>query len=383
MSKPCGLILSAGAVSGAHVRAGLDDQGGPAWDETVFRMLSGLDVASLVEGRPAPGHGMALTLASSGWWLRHLDDLAERLARLSGADVVALTACDVPAVSGWHLARADGQVQRRVVGGSSLAWVDGVAELVARPVDSRGAPPLEQIAWMVHGQDSRGAHLPGMVALRLDPSDPRQWETLVQVLGAALVHGWQWRPGPARDPGEQPPTEMRALILQGAVRLPGPPRWARATRAIAIRTAEDAIRGDGWVCLVPEQSPGQPAVYGSAVRMLQLAPLGDGSALGVLHPRAAVKVGEIRGGLATVEPQADDEADDPDGLARAVGLLTSRLHAAQPPVHIDHALLRASPDPASLIAWQIRISPEACQGYLAARGPVGRVRVLSDFLASG
>lgn len=383
MSKPCGLILATGAVTAEHITAALNDQGGPAWDQTVFRILAGLDVGSLVAGVPVQGEGTAISLASSGWWLRNLDDLAERLAQHSGVDLVALLGCPEPPASGWHLARADGQVERQVIVGSSRSWADGVGRLTGRSVELVQVPPLRRIAWMVHGEDQRGVHLPSVSNLRLDPRDTDEWEALVAARGSALAGGWVWRPGPDRDLDEEPPYRMRSLMLQGPVRLPGPPRWARATRAVAIRTAEEAIRTDGWVCLVPEQDRGRPAVYGTAVRLVQLAPLGDGSFLGVLHPRCAVRVGEIKGGIASIDPLSDDEPEDRQALGDALDLALVRLRARGLKVRYSARELRTSDDPAALLAWQMAMSAEHCQSYLAARGPIARARALAGFLSRG
>ncbi len=380
MSKPCGLILSVGVVTAEHVTAALNDQGGPAWDQTVFRILAGLDVGSLVAGVPVQGEGTAISLASSGWWLRNLDDLAERLARLSGSDVVALMGCPEPPTSAWHLARADGETEREVLVGSSRSWADGVARLTGHAFSLVQVPPLRRIAWMVHGEDQRGAHLPSISNLRLELDDAGAWEALVAARGAALVGGWEWKPGPDLDLEADVPFRMRSVMLQGPVRLPGPPRWARATRAVAVRTAEEAIRTDGWVCLVPEQDHGKPAVYGTAVRINQLAPLGDGSFLGVLHPRCSVRVGGIKGGIASIDPLTDNEPEDRQALGDALDEVIVRLRARRVQVQYTERELRTSDDPASLLGWQLAMAPEHCQRYLAARGPIARLKALSTYL---
>lgn len=380
MPQPCGLILATGAVTAEHVTAALNDQGGPAWDKTVFRILAGLDVGSLVAGVPVQGEGTAISLASSGWWLRNLDDLAERLAQHAGVDVVALMGCPEPPTSAWHLARVDGETDRQVIVGSSRSWADGVARLTGHSVQLVQVPPLRRIAWMVHGEDQRGAHLPSISCLRLDPEDSMEWEALVAARGSALVDGWDWRPAPELDLDAEPPFKMRSLMLAGPVRLPGPPRWARATRAVAIRTAEEAIRTDGWICLVPEQDHGKPAVYGTAVRILQMAPLGDGSFLGVLHPRRAVRVGEIKSGVAAIDPLTDNEPDDRQALGDALDELLVRLRARNLQIRYTARELRTSDDPAALVGWQLAMSADHCQAYLAARGPIARVKALADFL---
>ncbi len=169
-------------------------------------------------------------------------------------------------------------------------------------------------------------------------------------------------------------------MLQTAVRLPGPPRWAGATRAVAIRTAEEAVRADGWVCLVPGVD-GAAAVYGTAVRILQLAPLADGSALGVLHPLVAVRVGGIRSGVASVDVIPPGQTRDADELQAVLGLVVDGLRRLKLSVQCTERELRMSEDPAAMLGWQLVLPAETCQAYLAARDPTARLRALADYLA--
>ncbi len=292
-----GLLLAAGELTPEQVTEALHEQGGPAWDKTVFRLLTGVDVAALAAGTPGKGEGTAVSLASSGWWLRNLDDVAARLAAEAGCDVLAVFACDAPALSGWHVARADGTSSRGV--GEEHAWAAGVGALTG--ADAPIAPAdLTDVAAFVHGDDPKGADLPGLFCFGLDADRPEEWVALLEVRGAVLEAGTRWRPGVDRDPDESPPARMHSVRVRREVPQPGPPRWARAIRAMAIRAAEEAARGDGWICLIPEkeESGEQP----TAVRVLQLAPLADGSAMAVLHPRCGVRVLDVEDGMAAVEP---------------------------------------------------------------------------------
>jgi hypothetical protein len=379
MSKPTGLLLAAGPVSGDQVTAALHDQGGPAWDETVFRILSGVDPGSLASTKPAPGEGTAISFASSGWWLRNIDDLASRLAEAAGCAVIALFECSTPAASGYHLVMSTGEVEREVILGDPRGWVRGVALLADRELEIETAPSLVAIGDAVHGRDPKGAHLAAMFNFVLDASDGAEFAALLEVRGAALVAGLPWRPDGICALGDEPPFKIRTLVLQTAIRLPGPPRWARAVRAVAIRTAEEATRADGWVCLVPEAGD-SAAVYGTAVQVLQLAPLADGSALGVLHPRAAVRVGRLSGGVASVDVVPQDEQEDRVALGDALDVVVGRLRAHAMGIRYSARELRTSDDPASLLGWQLPVSVQQGQLYLAARGPVGRLRALAEIL---
>jgi hypothetical protein len=238
---------------------------------------------------------------------------------------------------------------------------------------------------VVHGDDPAVAQRPGVFLFRLDDGGEGpvhravERNLLIRVRGDALVAGAQWRPAPARDPDEPPPAHMRAILLQSAVRLPGPPRWARALRPEAIAAARQATEADGWVCLVPHAGD-IPAEYGAAVRVLQLAPLPDGSWLGVLHPRAGVRIRSLARGEAEVEavPQRPP-GPEAERAAALLGLL-AKLKAANRPIRWSEAELRKSPDPAALIGWQVEVAEELCQAYLAAGDPITRIRVIERAL---
>jgi len=375
MMRPCGLLLTQGDVEAEQVKEALDGQGGPAWDHTVFRLLADVDVRSLVLGQPTGGQGTGISLASTGWWFRHADDFATRLAALSGQDVLALFSAE--GVSGYHLARPDGKFERKISAGSEEGWFEGAGLLLDEDFSGQQHSPLGDIAFEVHGDDPVGADLPGMFNFGL--ADQSELEMLVQFRGAALQAGCQWKPAPARDPEESIPSSMRGLLLASAVRLPGPPRWARATRAHAIRRAEKVLRDDGWLCLVP-QIDGKLCSYGTAVRILQLAPMADGSAIGLLHPRAAVKIVSVDGSTVSIELiEASPAADGPD-LTLHVERALELLPQLKSPVAFDADLLKSSTDPAQLLGWQLVLSPDQCQRYLADADTAVRMGVLVEAL---
>jgi hypothetical protein len=364
-------------VQAEEVKEALDDQGGPAWDHTVFRLLADVDVRSLVLGAPEEGRGTGISLASSGWWFRHADDFATRLAALSGQDVLALFSAT--GVSGYHLARPDGKFERRLATGSEDAWLEGVGLLLDEDLSGQVPTALGDIAFEVHGGDPVGADLPGMFNFGL--ADESELDMLIQFRGAALEAGCQWKPTLARDPDEPIPTSMRGLLMASAVRLPGPPRWARATRAHAIRRAERVLREDGWLCLVP-QIEGKVCTYGTAVRLLQLAPMADGSAIGLMHPRAAVKITGVEGSTVSIEVIPPASAGDIESLAAHVDAALALLPDLRRPVRIDPELLSSSSDPAQLLGWQLVLSPAQGQRYLADPDAASRMAVLVEALES-
>ncbi len=378
MSKPTGLLLSPGAIAPDAVSHALNEQGGPAWDNTVFRLLSGVDVRSLAEGAPKRGSGTAVSLASTGWWFRPLDELADRLAATTGQPVLALL--EHPGVgSAYHLAQPGDEPVRRVRLGTDRLWAEGVALLTGGEGLAEGdTSPLEQAARLVHGDDPEGAQLPGMVAFAFLPERRAEWPALLDLRGQALQGGVLWKPAERRDADEDPPMKMRAILLETDVRLPGPPRWARAHRAEVIETAQQVVGDDGWVCLVP-QVDGEVAAFGAAVRILQLAPLPDGSLVGVLHPLAGVRIEGVADGVATVDPVPQGPVEDAEAFTAARKKLVEQL-AAGSGVRWSAEELDASTDPASLIAWQVRLSTEACQSYLAAREPLARLAALDGAL---
>ena len=378
MSKPTGLLLSPGAIAPDVVSHALNEQGGPAWDETVFRLLSGVDVRSLVEGDPRAGEGTAISVASSGWWLRPLDELAVRLAIETRQPVLALV--EYPGVgAAYHLAQPGDEPVRRVRLGTDRLWAEGVALLTGgKSLAEADVVALEDAARHVHGDDPAGAQLPSMVIFAFLPERRAEWPAVLDLRGQTLQAGVLWKPAAGRDADEDPPLKMRAILLETAVRLPGPPRWARAHRAHAIETAQQVVDDDGWLCLGP-QVDGEHAEFGAAVRILQLAPLRDGSVVGVLHPVASVRIEGVADGVATVDPVPQGPAADAEAFEAARKQLVELL-AGREGVRWSAEEIHASPDPASLIAWQVRLSPEDCQRYLAAREPVARLEALAAAL---
>ena len=129
MTQPTGLLMTTASVDPALVRQVLTEQGGPEWDETVFQMLTGVDLLGLAQGAPAAGEGTALAFASSGWWLRSIDELADRLAKETKAPVLAAFEAPAAKTSGFHLARPDGGAERRVEARKG-AWSEGVSSLL-------------------------------------------------------------------------------------------------------------------------------------------------------------------------------------------------------------------------------------------------------------
>ena len=62
MPHPTGLLMTAAAVTPELVSRALNEQGGPEWDETVFQMLTGVDLRGLTLGKPAAGKGSPGTI---------------------------------------------------------------------------------------------------------------------------------------------------------------------------------------------------------------------------------------------------------------------------------------------------------------------------------
>jgi hypothetical protein len=381
MSRPTGLILCDGPLDPELVSAALNEQGGPEWDRTVFRLLTGVDLDSLVVGSPEGGQGTALSVASSGWWLRSLDELADRLAKDANKPILACFEYGAAQASGWHLARPDGTSERSAVVDGLRAWGAGLAALAggdARPAEQ--LVDLGNAARIVHHEAAEGVDLPAVFLFRyLDSDPPERKDALTHVRGTALVRGLQWRPQHGRVDADSVPAQMRSLVLEGPVRLPGPPRWALARRKVAVETAQSVLDEDGWVCLVPEID-GRLARYGAAVRIHQLAPLPDGNWLGVLHPRQGVAVEALRDGLALVKPVSQRAEVDSEELDEALAKLMALLPSSDLPVRWTEDELRESDDPAALLGWQMHVTGELCQRYLAAKDPVERLRALAASL---
>ena len=380
MPHPTGLLLTSAPVTPDAVSRILNDQGGPEWDETVFQMLTGVDLLGLAGGRPAAGKGTAIAFASSGWWLRCVDELADRLAEDAGEPVVAVFEAPDARASGYHLARPGGTPERKVgTAGPAerpLLWSRGIARLLGSESIEAGAT-LADVARAVHHDAPEGSTLPGMFNFSLAGATAEERRVLGEVHGTSLVGGYEWRPGARRDPAEALPGRMRVMALSGPPRLPGPPRWAKADRPDAIAIAQAVMEDDGWVCLVPKIGE-VLGIYGAAVQLSQFAQLPrDGRYAGVLHPREAVRIGHFDdAGFAEVEPVAQTEVADGRAYDRALSQVIELLGRKAPEVEFDEASLREAADPARELAWQLPVSAELSQSYLGSSDPTTRLEVL-------
>jgi hypothetical protein len=376
------MLMLQGEVAPEAVARALNEQGGPPWDETVYQMVTGVDLAALVRGKPVAGNGTAVSVASSGWWLRSLDDLADRLALGVGRPVLAAFESDSARASGYHLADPKRAATRGMEfsdgSGAPREWVEGLSKLLDEEIDATEVLALTQIAVDVHHQDPSGEHLPGMFAFRLGAMSSKEWRILTEVRGHGLLSGAMWQPPSGEAAPDELPGRLRVIVIKGPVRLPGPPRLATAGRIQAVEAAKEVLEDDGWVCLVPEVN-GVVAIYGSAVRVRQLAPVSSRRYLGVIHPIAAVRVGPIRDGYAYVravqEEGPPDRALFDEALDRVIALLGENEY-----LRWDEDELRASPDPAALLAWQIPVDVARSQQYLGGGDPVVRLEVLISAL---
>ncbi len=380
MPHPTGMLMTSRPITPEMVRHALDEQGGPEWDKTVFQMLTGVDLAGLAHGRPAAGEGTAISFASSGWWVRALDKLADTLAVDVDAPVLAVFEAPDARASGYHLARPGEVAERRLSiipeANATSRWGEGVSKLLGSDV-SASLPALGDVARTVHGDDPAGLDLPSVFAFSLDGAAVSEKSILGEVYGTSLVGGWEWKPGARRDPAEKIPDRMRVIVLSGPPRLPGPARWAKADRADAIEVARRVMNEDGWVCLVPKVGA-VLGIYGSAVQLSQFAPLPrDGRWAGVLHPREAVRIGDFdEEGFAHIEPVVQTGIADAQGFDRTLTRLIEALPKRAPDAQFDEAELRASEDPARLVAWQLEVSAELSQSYLGSTDPTTRLEVL-------
>lgn len=380
MPHPTGLLMTGVPVSPEAVSQALNDQGGPEWDETVFQMLTGVDLRGLAGGKPQAGDGTAIAFASSGWWLRCVDQLADTLAKESGAPVLAVFEAPDARAAGYHLATPDGVSERSVSIGTHnepLAhWGEGLKKLLGGDDVAVGVS-LAEVARAVHHDDPSGATLPGMFNFSLSSASADERKVLGEVHGTSLVRGYEWKPGARRDPAEALPKRMRVISLSGPPRLPGPPRWAKADRADAIRVAQEVVNDDGWVCLVPKVGE-VLGIYGAAVQLSQFAPLpGDGRWAGVLHPREAVRIGHFdQEGFAEVDPVPQTGVTDGRAFDRALSQVVELLSLKAPEVEYDEKALRADPDPARHLAWQLPVMSDLSQSYLGSSDPTTRLEVL-------
>jgi hypothetical protein len=380
MPHPTGLLMTSAPLTPESVSRALDDQGGPEWDETVFQMLTGVDLEGLAGGKPVAGQGTAIAFASSGWWVRCVDELADRLAEEAGGPVLAVFEAPDARASGYHLARPGTAPDRDVATAGprepNTLWGTGLAKLLGtQTVQVTGS--LADVARAVHHDAPSGSALPGMFNFSLGSASAEERRVLGEVHGTSLVGGYEWRPGARRDPAEALPSRMRVIALSGPPRLPGPARWAKADRPDAIAVAQAVMEDDGWVCLVPKVGE-VLGIYGAAVQLSQFAPLPrDGRYAGVLHPREAVRIGHFDDeGFAEVTPVRQTGVADGRAFDRALTRLLELLPVKAPEVEFDAEALRADADPARLLAWQLPVSPELSQSYLGSSDPTTRLEVL-------
>ena len=380
MPHPTGLLMTGAPVSPEAVSRALNEQGGPEWDETVFQMLTGVDLRGLAGGKPEAGSGTAIAFASSGWWLRCVDHLADTLAKEAGAPVLAVFEAPDARAAGYHLAQPDG-VSERSISTVSLEeplahWGEGLKKLLGVD-DVAVSVSLAEVARAVHHDDPTGVALPGMFNFSLSSASAEERKVLGEVHGTSLVGGYEWKPGARRDPAEALPKRMRVIALSGPPRLPGPPRWAKADRADAIKVAQEVVNDDGWVCLVPKVGD-VLGIYGAAVQLSQFAPLpGDGRWAGVLHPREAVRIGHFdEAGFAEVAPVPQKEVTDGRAFDQALTQLLELLKVKAPEIEYEEKVLRADSDPARHLAWQLPVMPELSQSYLGSSDPTTRLEVL-------
>jgi hypothetical protein len=321
-----------------------------------------------------------VVLSSSGWWFRGLDELAMRLSRLSKQPILALFEYGWGAASGFFLGLPEGSHQKQIYRGLACPiWAEGLSRLVGLPLDGEQLLPLSAAAKAVRGEDPEIGILSPVCVFSLGGYSASAQSILIDVMGSMLVGGACWKPGAATRRESPPPTRMRVIALNGPVRLPGPPRWAVANRQDAIMAAYEVMESDGWVCLAPQFS-GVLAKHGAAVELLQFAPFKDGRWIGVLHPWRSVRIGSIYDGRAEVEPVRQDGISSHTAFEAALEMVLHRLRDSGLPVRYSEEELRYSDDPAAHLAWQLDVSAELGQTYLASRDPTVRLEVLSAIL---
>ena len=380
MTRPCGLLCAAESIQPEQLREALDAQDAPPWDQTVFQVLRDVDLLSLVSAQPIAGRGSVVVLSSSGWWFRGLDDLALRLAAISGQPILAAFEYDWAGASGFYLALPGGDRHKQILrDGPRRIWTEGLSLLVGLPLAEGNLRRLDQVAALVTGGESSSSLVPSMCVFSLAGYRPEEQAVIIDIMGSMLVDGACWKPGSLVRRDTEPPSRMRVIALNGPVRLPGPPRWAVANRRDAIKAAYDVMGSDGWVCLAPQFS-GVLAKHGSAVELLQFAPFKDGRWIGVVQPWRSVRIGTIYDGQAEIVPVVQEGISSRTAFEGALEMVLHRLRSSPIPLRYDEAQLRASDDPAALLAWQFDVSAELGQTYLASRDPTVRLEVLAAIL---
>jgi hypothetical protein len=108
--------------------------------------------------------------------------------------------------------------------------------------------------------------------------------------------------------------------------------------------------------------------------------MADGSALGLLHPRAAVKINSVEGSTISLEVIEEVPAADGALLARHVERAIELLPIVNRDVEFDADALLTSSNPALLLGWQLNLSPEQCQRYLEDGDAAARMGVLVEVL---
>lgn len=379
MRGPQAIVLSPGPLDPMIVRRALGEQGGPDFDRTVFRMLRGVDLGGLLHGAPGPGSGTAVVVASSAWWLRPVDDLVDRIVAEAQVPVAALV--EGEGIAFLHESRPGVGPERALRDNVEAAW-EMLRTRWSLPTRSEALLPLSAAAVLVHEDAEEGRSLPPLVLISERPGDSESViEACLTLRGSALVAGRPWSPGAWRAAEGPVPTHLRAIVLAGPVRLPGPARWALARRAEAVEVALQVGADDGWMLLVPEVE-GQPAHYGAITCLRQFAPLPRGRWIGVLEPRTAARVLRIDGDdarhlRAHVDPLPVDLPDGDDLDSARAALL--RVAEGKAPARALHDAQDAE-DPARSIAWSVPVPLELGLAYLAAETRSDRAHLLSRAL---
>lgn len=390
LARPQAILLSNAALEPELISEVLNDQGGPRWDRTSFRLLGGLDLLATARGEPAGGEGTVVAIASTGWWVRPLDMLADALSLRAERPVLAVY--EVPELDAWgyHLARP-GQTPRRDLGFSygdqSLygAWAPALAELAGGEAQADELVPLHELVDLVVGDES---FTPGQVSLfAFQPMghDGVERQLLMQLRVYSLVSGLRWREGAKEvDTATPIPEQMHVFVLRGPVRLPGPPRWTLARSAASVAMAQKVIEeSNGWICLVPQVDDHQGEVYGAAVQVLQVAQLPTGTWGGVIHPRVPVKVSQVRGSWGDIQVVERGPITDEAAYEAALDRLVDGLKLHPDAIRFNEATVRGADEPELEVAWQVTVDEARSQEYFALSDPVARLELLASVLEAG